>query len=440
MTQRSDTALYDPQPLPRAYTSLYAPPPAPPELRESRSADVVVIGMGITGNCAAIELARKGVQVTQLEASDVAAGASGRAFGLVVPYGKHDEARVLKDFGAEAGERYIAAIAGGPAAVRSLIAEFAMPHVLHGQGWVLGPFTPQAAVSLARRAEYWQRRGAEVEFVEGKAIADLIGSDLYPCGLFDRRALTINPLAYCCGLAQAAQRLGAAQYAHSPVIAIERAGQQWRVRTPGGEVTCRQVLLCTDVYSGGLWPGLAANLIRIRGYQAVTEVIGESAWPRILPGAAVVTDTRHTWSGLKKLPDGRLQLSAGGPTLASSKPADLGAVSARLRELYPWLGPVRWDAEWSGWVGLTPKQHPAIRRFADGMWAGLGYSGRGIAAATLMGRELAQLALDPDGHVPMVPIEESKPVRPQAAARMVAAALVTWYRLIDLRSRRAGRG
>src|SRR5690606_1334788 len=112
----------------------------------------------------------------------------------------------------------------GPALVRSLIQAYGIQDVVHGEGWFLGPYTPGSVESLRARACFWRDRGAEVDFIEGQDVVDLIGSELYPSGLFDRRALSVNPLAYATGLAAAASGLGVAQFANSPATSIGRKG------------------------------------------------------------------------------------------------------------------------------------------------------------------------------------------------------------------------
>ncbi len=431
MTRSEDiAAIRDPQAPPAAYTRLLAPVPPPPALRENAVADCVIVGMGITGNSAAIHLADRGASVVQLEAGDVGAGGSGRAFGLVVPYGKHGEARIAKDFGPEQAERYMTTVAEGPALFKALVGRFAIPDAIHGEGWFLGPYTSAATAGLEARANFWRARGAPVEFLTGQAVRDRIGSDRYAAGLFDARALAVNPLAYTVGLARAAASLGVRQFAQSPAIAIKRAGSRWRVATPHGSIDADRVLICTDSYTGALWPGLAASAVRIRGHQAVTKPLPPETLAHILPGAAIVTDTRHTWSGLKKLPDGRLHLSAGGPALGAHARADLAGVTRRVRELYPDLR-VEWESDWSGYVALTPDQYPAIKHLADGVWAGHGYSGRGLAAATLMGRELARIAVQatPDGT--FVPIVRNRALPFAPIARCVAAGLIAFYAMAD---------
>ena len=83
-------------------------------------ASVVVVGGGFTGISAALHLAEAGAEVAVLEAKDVGWGASGRAFGQVVPYLKIGEDALARRYGPDA-ERVIEAVAAGPDLVFGLI-------------------------------------------------------------------------------------------------------------------------------------------------------------------------------------------------------------------------------------------------------------------------------------------------------------------------------
>ena len=173
-------------------------------------------------------------------------------------------------------------------------------------------------------------------------------------------------------------------------------------------------------YSDALWPGLARSIVPVRGYTVVSRPIDDSAIDRVLPQRHFLTDTRYLWSGIRKLPGGRLHLGTGGSPLEKSAQADLAGADRRLKMVFPELGPVEWENHWSGWVALTAKQLPRILRLDHGVRAALGYSGRGLSFATLVGRELSKLADGAAPDDPILPIEEMRPLavsRPDALHR-----------------------
>lgn len=431
MPHATDAVVLDQTALPSAYTDLATEDARTARLSEHVTADHVVIGAGITGCSAALHLAETGHSVVQLEAGDISCGGSGRAFGTVVPCGKHSEAHVLAHFGAEAGERHIQVLAEGPELIRKLIARYDIKDTIHGQGWILAPHVAASHDGLRKRAVFWQARGADVELLEGEALHHAVGSERYGLALKDNRALAINPYNYTLGLARAAREAGALQYTRTPAVSYSRSESHWVVVTPQGQVSARSLLLCTNAYSGTLSTRLRRAFVRVRGHQAVTNPIPQNIFASILPETGALTDTRHTWSGIKKLPGNRLHLSAGGPTLSGTASADLRSVNNRLKEMYPQIADIGWQSNWSGWVALTSDQFPRITRLGDGAWSGFGFNGRGLAGATLMGRELARIAAGDTSEPPFVPVTDTQPLPFHMFGKYVAAAVVHWYRLND---------
>lgn len=391
-----------------------------------------MIGAGFTGLSTALHLAEAGVEVAVLEAKDIGWGASGRAFGQVVPYLKQGHAAILRHYGAERGQRIVDAVAAGPALVFRLIEQHRIDCWPVRSGLIFAAHAPAGRRDLENRTAYWQQRAAPVEWFEGPACADLIGSRLYPAASLDRRGGHINPFAYVRGLANAAAAAGATIHTGAPVRGLRRDGTRWVLDAGQGGLTADSVVIATNAYSGDLFPGLRDSIIPMRGHGFVTEPLSDNVRCSILPQRQSLTDTRHLFSAVRMLPDGRLHVSAHGPAFGPERPADWRRVDARARRLFPQLGTLNWSQGWSGWVAMTPEHFPHLHELAPGLFAGLGYNGRGIAAATMMGRDLAALvrgATDAATVFPLVPLH---PLPWHRAGPALVRALVQAYRLHDL--------
>ena len=180
-----------------------------------------------------------------------------------------------------------------------------------------------------------------------------------------------------------------------------------------------------------MWPGLARTVVPVRGYTALSRPFADGALDHVLPQGHFLTDTRHLWSGIRKVPGNRLHVGTGGPPLGKSAHADLAGATRRVKMVFPKLAGVEWAEHWSGWVALTGNQLPKILRLDQGVWAALGYSGRGLSFATLLGRELAAL---PDRNAPdeaILPVEEMRPLPCHALTPFFAAAWIKLYDAMD---------
>jgi len=425
------TPLDDTRPPPDTYTRGVAPVSTSGALREGRQVGVAVIGGGFTGLSAALHIAEAGGDVAVLEAKDLGWGASGRAFGQVVPYLKHDHTGIIARFGLERGNALIDAAAGGPDFVFGLIERHRIICDAVRTGLLFAAHSSAGRGVLERRTRYWEARGAPVRMLDAHATQAAIGSAAYEASCLEERGGHLNPFAYALGLAGAAARAGATIHTGSPARRIARHGGLWRVGTENGELLAETVIIGTNAYSDALWPGLAESIVPMRGHALVSRPLSDTARAAILPGRQPLTDTRHLFSGVRLLADGSLHVSSDGPAFGPESDAFRRKTTARIARLFPLLGKPEWREAWSGWVAMTRDQFPHYHELAPGVFAALGYSGRGIAAASLAGRDLAALACGRGRNTLTFPLSPLRPITARAFAPRFLAGLVWWYRLRD---------
>jgi glycine/D-amino acid oxidase-like deaminating enzyme len=97
-------------------------------------------------------------------------------------------------------------------------------------------------------------------------------------------------------------------------------------------------------------------------------------------------------------------------------------LKAEACRLYPQLADIGWDFGWGGYVAVTREHTPRLMRLAPGVFAGLGYNGRGVAMATMMGKQLALAILGED---PDMMVEELRQI-PFHGLRQIG---VSWHLL-----------
>jgi glycine/D-amino acid oxidase-like deaminating enzyme len=82
-------------------------------------------------------------------------------------------------------------------------------------------------------------------------------------------------------------------------------------------------------------------------------------------------------------------------------PAAIPHILRYARRLWPGLSEVAWTHAWGGRLAMTRDAYPHLHQPARGVWASLGYNGRGVAMATTMGKVLAARIVDPAAEIDM---------------------------------------
>ncbi|MEM6467797.1 MAG: FAD-binding oxidoreductase, partial [Pseudomonadota bacterium] len=328
--------------------------------------DVAVIGGGFTGLSAALHCAEKGLSVHLLEARHIGFGASGRNVGLVNAAAWLPPQKVVKVLGDTYGPRFVEEFGNAPAYVFSLIERHQMRCEPKRMGTIHAAHALSGMRDLTARHAAWQSLGAPVDLLDKNGVGELTGSEHFHGGLLDRRAGTINPMGYCRGLARAARAQGVVISVGVSVDGLSQSGSVWTVTTNHGEITARNVILGTNAYTAGLWPGLEKTFTTIYYFQLSTEPLGERA-DHILPGGQGLWDTAPVMSSLRRDADGRLLIGSMGKLLGNAaEGASERWGRAMLKRMYPTLGKVTFEEAWDGKIALTPDHMPKIYELADG--------------------------------------------------------------------------
>jgi glycine/D-amino acid oxidase-like deaminating enzyme len=219
----------------------------------------------------------------------------------------------------------------------------------------------------------------------------MLGTPAFEGALLDRRAGTIQPLAYARGLARAAIGKGAAIHAETPAVALERSGNGWLVRTPKGAIRAGRVVVATDMYTRLVMEEIARQQVVLPYFNMATGPLPEDVAKTIVPGRQGVWDTKDVLLSYRFDNMNRLIFGSVGALKHGSAAVHRAWARSTLRRLYPQIGPVRFKQEWFGNIGMTSDNLPRFHRLHEGIFALCGYNGRGIAPGTVFGQCMAAL-------------------------------------------------
>lgn len=362
--------------------------PPQPALQGDARADVCIVGGGYTGLSAALHLAKRGLSVVVLEAHRVGFGASGRNGGQVGSGQRLDQDALEAAVGLDDARKLWSFAQEAKDMVRGLIAQHDMPVRFHPgiahACWSAGEVRDAHAYADKLRRDYDYD---QVEPLSKEGIDRLIPSGVFAGGELDRGAGHVHPLNYAIGLARAAQEAGALIHERSEVTRITH-GAKPVVSTAKGSVTCDHLILACNGYLGHLEPQVAARVMPINNFIVATEPLGDRVRD-VLSEPVAVADTKFVVNYWRLSEDNRL-LFGGGESYGYRFPDIIKTVRKPMLEIYPALRDVKIDHAWGGTLAITMTRNPCFLRVAPNVLSASGYSGHGVALATLAGRILAE--------------------------------------------------
>jgi gamma-glutamylputrescine oxidase len=371
------------------YAATAEPMPAFETLRGAHRADLCVVGGGYTGLSAALHAAQAGRSVIVLDAQRVGFGASGRNGGQVGARFNLDQRALEATCGADDARRLHDLALEAAALTRTLAATHApdagyRPGVIHADR-----FQSELADTHASIAHLQDRYAStDIEALDREQIASLIGTDVYAGGALDMAGGHLHPLRYALGLARACHAAGVQIFELSRVHRLDH-GPPAIVRTDQGHVTADQVVLATNGYSTSLSTGTAVRVMPINNFIVATEPLGAQG-SSILNQGHCAYDSRFVVNYFRMSEDGRL-LFGGGENYGYRFPTDIATrVRKPLEQVFPQLRGVGIDYAWGGTLAITMSRLPYLARPAPHICVAGGYSGTGVALATLLGKMMAQ--------------------------------------------------
>ena len=394
--------------------------------------DILVIGAGFCGLSTALHLAEQGIEVAIVDAHEPGWGASGRNGGQVIPGLKIFPDEIASRFGSERGERISKTVGAAPKMVFDIIKKYKIDCDLLKTGWIQLAKGPVGLRTTEAHVQQWGDRNVSVKALSRDDIVEKVGTSAYAGGLLDERGGNLHPLKYARGLAKACLSLGVPIFCDTPATSVERVEDRWEVKTPKGIIKSETVVVCTNGYTGDMLPGLSQSIVPVLTGVVATQPLTGALKDNILPARQGAADTRRllSWFGF----DSEDRLLFGSRVNSQKELIDAKNFMfgiRRMKEIFPDVDNTNLDHMWTGRVALTLDHVPHVHKLADGLYSGLGFNGRGVAMATMMGKVLADhcrgVSSD-DEFLPLTPM----PKIPFNCFRGIGVAVaLTWKRMMD---------
>lgn len=376
------------------YAATMVDTPRRPALYSDLDVDVCVIGGGLAGLTTAREVARRGWSVVLLEASRLAANASGRNTGFVLPGFGADADKLIARVGFERTKDLWTLAQAGLDYVRDTIASEQAPSVDPQDGW-LYVSKKDNSDEFVNYVALLGELGCEIEGWPTERVRSVLRSERYFYAINYLRALAIHPLNYALALAAAAERDGARIFENTPALSIDPSGVRKRIVTPAARLRANHVVLCGNVQLKSLMPRLAATMIPMTTYMITTAPLGERVTEAIGYRGGV-SDSDLADNHYRIVGGDRLMLSGRATAWPRNPRRYIGALKADIKKTYPQLGDVDVDYAWSGTLGITVHRMPQIGELGPGVWLASGFGGHGMNTTAMGGNLIAQAIVEGD--------------------------------------------
>lgn len=377
---------------PASYYAATATALAPfPKAEGALRCDVCVVGGGFTGLSAAYHLAAKGYDVVLLEAQRVGFGASGRNGGQVGTGQRVEMDALEKMVGDEPARALWDLSLESVQLVRDLIAEGGMDVPFH-PGIIEAAHKPRMVPEYYDYADHLTAKYGytQITKLDQAAMRAHVGSPAYHGGTLDLGGGHIHPLRYALGLARLAQTAGVQIFEESKVTEVAHGTPTQISTDAGATITADFVVLGGNGYLGSLNGDVAKRVMPINNFIAATEPLDEDMARDLIRDNHAVADSKFVINYFRLSDDNRM-LFGGGESYGYRFPSDIAAVVRKpMTAIYPQLKGVQIDYAWGGTLGITLNRMPHFARVSGNILAAGGYSGHGVAMATLGGKLAAE--------------------------------------------------
>lgn len=362
------------------------------------TAEVVIIGGGISGCATAYYLAKEGVtDVVVVEKEFLASGSTGRCgAGVRQQWGLKMNVLLSKE-SIKAYETLNEELDTG------------MDIEFKQEGYLMLAYTEKMVEQYKKNVELQKSLDIEVELItpaEAREIVPYLNTDGLLAATFCPTDGHINPFITTNSYAEAARRLGVRFMPYTEVTGIEvDQGKVVAVETTKGKIYTNKVLNASGGYSREVaaLAGVKLPTHPERHQILVTEGVAPVQGPMVI--------SLHHGIYCQQTPHGSFIMGFGDPNelkehVITSTWHFLEEMAAKILPLLPPLAELRVVRQWAGLYNMSPDAQPILGEVPDlqGFYNAVGYSGHGFMLGPVTGRLMAELMSGQQPHLDIAPL------------------------------------
>lgn len=384
-----------------------------PQLTRDVEADVCIIGGGYAGMWTALELSASepSPRIIVLEADICGGGASGRNGGFISP-AWYDLEALCRLFGEGPAIELATAYSEQVAGIGEFCEQESIDCWFHAEGALTISSDWQSGYADA--VDFLQARGLDEHMVkiDERAVRAIVDTPVARSGILFQPTATIQPARLARGMRRVLLQRGVRIFEDTPGH-LEAGSNPARIVAPSGTVTAEHVVLTTGAWATGN-PGFRTRLVNVVDCVVATEPIPDKLQEIGWDSHIGLSDARDWIYYLRRTEDDRIVIGGGsGKVTFGGKIGRAVTHDRRLAEdtarglawFFPQLKGVKFDYAWGGPMDFSASFTPFFQRLNPGnVFAGLGFSGHGLAATRVGGKILSSLVLGRDDRWSQLPV------------------------------------
>ncbi|MFD0670091.1 FAD-dependent oxidoreductase [Cohnella sp. GCM10027633] len=223
--------------FPASYWTASANIPSFPKLSDDRTADVVIVGAGLTGITTAYLLAKAGKKVIVLEAGRLLHGTTGHTTAKITA--QHDLVydEMISHFGEDKARSYYEANRDALAFIRRTAEEERIDCRYAAEDAYLYAQTEQSAAKLEKEYRAYERLGIPGKLTDGIGLPLPVSSAL---SMTDQARF--HPIPYLTALIERIVQAGAELYEHTTAMRVEEGAEPVVIAENGSRIACKHVV------------------------------------------------------------------------------------------------------------------------------------------------------------------------------------------------------
>jgi len=357
------------------------------------SYDLVVVGAGYTGLCAAVQATSRGLNTLLIDQFALGEGASTRSAGMVsggLNLGK--KINLFKEYGNETANKFIQESINSYEYLEDQINDYQDVVSFQKTGRLVLAHSKKKFNALKQKASLLNSiSNLEIQIIEN--LENEIVNDYYKGGMLVGNAASVNPAKLYKFFLDKALLNKVNIFCPCKLLSHQKINQSYELQTSEGKIKSQYLIIATNGYSEKDIGNEHYNIIGVPSYIAATNILGQEKVRNILPKLRMYSDSKNDLYYFRPSPDHKRILFGAFPIWAygmENSKLVKSFFQKKIRQTLPNTGNFSIEYIWGGKVGVTFNTLPMLKKIDNKIYV-FGCNGSGVALMPYLGYQAANI-------------------------------------------------